>query len=346
MRALFGTFVSCALTWATAGAGAQALRLEWQRGAGAELCVEQAELETLIEDDLHDHEVPPSDAVRAVMMLGRIDRHKHPGTFAVELNVLDASGTSIATRDFQLEEDDCRRVTPSIVLVAALLIELAVHTEPLAIAITIARPATSRTPIRPAAPKPLPVATVQAAHEPGVRHWQLVPQALAAFALGLTPDATWGIALGLQVTTPSWLALQLRAGYWFAGSTSIAVASGTSPRLELQVLSTELRACVPSPAVGSWRIGGCVGPAMIWRSARAAGLIENSAALRAALGASASVQITYVVSSVVSFTCDTTLFGWGKRDRYVYHDTAGMTHHIYSPSQLAGMLVMGIGVQL
>lgn len=321
--------------------------LNWVRAEGAESCVSGRELELKLGQALAEAKVASAPRV----IEGLIMRDAESGQFRVRLRVLDEREAPVGLRELSSSAATCDTLTPSIILVLSMLVEL-----------SSGRPEPERAPApsTPVAPESVQAPAPVEAHElppallPERRskaalstpHTAIDVDAALALAPGLTPDLSVGPMLGLRVRTPWLIAFSLRAGYWPAGRTRIVSADARSAAVDFQAFETDLALCLPLPRNAAWWIAGCWGAAFLVRKAHVVGLESAPDSLRFTAGAHAALQVGYAVTSHLLLSFEASLLGFRRRDSYTYDDPHGNVRQVFRPGHFAGIFGMSLGVRL
>jgi hypothetical protein len=311
------------------------LAFRWYRGAGAEHCASEAELAGLVQNALQ----ADGATANALVIEGTVQGAAAHDGFNVSLQVLDASGQHLAAREFASEQRDCVDLTSSIVLVAALLVELGAKTP-------LEMPAAKFEPSAAGAVKTTPRARLAPSVERAQNAWFWRLCVALGLAVGLNPDPSFGPVLSLQLLAPTWFSLQLRTSYWSGGEALARDPAGTTLNADFKVYALELAACLPGANTARWRLAGCLGPTAVLRVARLFGSAESHDSTRMTAGLNASLQASFAISRRLFLAFDAALFVFGRRDRYVYAGADGATHPVFALSYFAHVISLGLGMRL
>lgn len=184
------------------GAARERVRLDWQRGSGAETCADEAEIGRRVAGRL-GRDPFGVEAKRTIS--GRVSRT--PDGWRADISVVGPDGAILATREpLRSSAADCTAVSDAAVLSIALAIEPelmlgpapATEVPPAPSCPTVICATTSCPPCAPAAPLP-----VRADDDP----LRLRTHARAAVALGVLPAPAFGAGLASEIEVSSDLAL-------------------------------------------------------------------------------------------------------------------------------------------
>lgn len=311
------------------------LSLNWVRGDGAESCVSARELDTRLREALAADNVAPA----ALSIEGWVQRDPQRGQWRARLRVLDAEEHTIGMRELVSSEASCEALTPSVVLVLAILVELGSGQR-----VQDDTPATAQSACpapAPAVPTPQPAPTPK----PTPAGWQVEPLAALTIALGLLPSAALGPQLGLRVSSPWPLALLMHGGYWPGGRESIAGAVARAA-VDFRAYHGDLSLCLSLPRTGAFLLAGCWGAVLGARRAHVTGLLDARDTTRLYAAASASAHFGYAVTSRLSLGLETSFLGFAREDRYSFDDPSGARRVAFRSGRFTGLFALGLGVRL
>ena len=237
-----GAFACLALcAWGAPGAAQErperGVALNWVRLAGAQTCVHPVELAQRVERRLGRRVfVRTSDAI--VVIEGRVGPLAGGG-FEMVLEVSDPNGTAYGSRELQVPEEDCGKLSE----LAALIIAVTIRHDgassgldlPAEVAAQLAalfaddpseldaadlpagptRAATDHQASAPEAPTSEPGGLPPTAASPP---WHVRAEAAARLATGLQPRASFGPALRVSVARERWGSAELTGSFSFAQS--------------------------------------------------------------------------------------------------------------------------------
>jgi hypothetical protein len=321
--------------------GANPLVLNWVRGDGAESCVASKELDAKLRETLAADNIEPG----ALSIEGWVQRDAEHSRWRARLRVLNAEEETVGTRELTSSEASCGALTPSVVLVLAILVELgsgARRAQPEA-----SPPAApeERCPICESAPtSPAPNKEVAPTKAVAAR-WQAEPLAALTFAIGLLPSPAVGPQLGLRVTSPWPLSFLVHAGYWAGGSEPLA-NTGANASVDFSAYHGDLSVCLSLPNTGAFWLAGCWGAALGARRTKVDGLKDAPDRSRFYAAALAGAQFGYAVSSRLSLGLETSFLGFGGEDHYSYYDQNGTLQVAFRTNRFAGLFALGLGVRL
>ncbi|APR81246.1 Hypothetical protein A7982_06593 [Minicystis rosea] len=300
--------------------------LGWVRLAGAEPCVPPRALAIAVERRLgRPALVPPAQADVAIE--GRIERANDGWRATILLT--DGSGAQLGRRELASKARDCRALDDEIALVIALLIDPSAALAPRAPAL-----------VDTLVPPPLPAALPPPAPASAPPSWHFGVTAGAALGFGLLPRVGSGIALRAHVVPARWPSIEIGAVVWpghtiTAGpvSAGFTLAYGTlavCPGLTLA--GTLLEACAGVHA-GALRVGG-FGFALSYQQEQI--VIDATVEARVRRRIVGPLLIAGGASMVVPM----------RRDRFYYLDAQGAERDVFQMSPVAGVLDLGLGVEL
>jgi hypothetical protein len=319
------------------------IQLDWVRAEGAESCASSSELEAKLQKALAEANVKL--VPRSIE--GLITHDATLKQYRVRLRVLAANQDNVGVRELAGGDQNCQQLTPSIVLVLAILVELgagakqkplvprAAHDAERAPFLTGERPETST-------PR-------QHANSKARTRFPVEPSAALAVALGLAPKATLGPMLGLRVRTPWLIAFRVRVSYWPAGDTRIVSENAQSASVNFNVFESDLALCLPLPPLARnapWWVAGCWGAALVVRAANAKGLSPALDSLHVMGTAQAALEAGYEITSRILLSLEATLLAFGRNDVYTFEDVRGKAQLVFKQNPFAGTFAMGIGVRL
>lgn len=343
-----------------AGADAESFSLNWVRGEGAEKCASSQLLTRALEQHLGPVLRSGSDATLTIE--GSITQSK-PGHYETRTRVMTPQGDVLGERTFERSAQDCRALTPAILLVLTLTIDpsAAAHGFPTEL---LARLSTSEDPSAalltelekeppkqavsisapPQKSSPPPVVAKLVSTKPE-REWRVTLQAGPALSLALLPSDSLGATLGLGIESAKRLRLQLSGSYWLPTSTHFESLDGKE-HAEIGALSTQLVACVPllnrAPALLTGCAGGVLGARWVYDST----LEQPSKTRRPFGGPLAQLSFGYAFTERWFAQLDVAAALLVRRDRFVYDDIAGQAHTIFQPNVLAAFSSLSAGVRL
>jgi hypothetical protein len=323
---------------------APAIALDWVRGEGAESCASSRELSNKLSAALAEVTVTPS----AHTIEGSIVRDAARKQYHVRLRLLDANQGTAGIRELTSADEDCARLTPSIVLVLAVLAELGSGAT-LTFDATTPEGSAQRAQASDSAQSAKSAAQPAAPARPqtkSARPFAVEPWAALALGFGFAPERTLGPVLGLRVRTPWLVAFAWRAAYWPAGRAPIVTPNAVSAGVSFDVIESDLDLCIPLPRDASWWVANCWGAALVMRNARPHGLRPARDSLRVTGTAHAALEVGYAPSSRLLLSLLGSLVAFRRNDAYTFDDVQGTRHVLFRQDHFAGSLAMTIGTRL
>lgn len=318
-----------------------AVALDWVRGEGAESCVSSSELSNKLRMALAEVNVSPT-----VRIEGLIERDTEPKQYRVRLRLLDPSHGTAGVRELTSADEDCARLTPSIVLVLAVLAELGAGATLTFDAKSEANPTAQRAVPAHASEASAKSAPVMGPQANDARPFSIEPWAALALGLGFAPQRALGPMVGLRVRTPWLIALVWRAAYWPAGRTPIVSPGAASASVSFDVVQNDLDLCIPLPRSASWWAAGCWGAALIARNARVHGLGSSHDSLRFTGTAHAAFELGYAPTPRVLLSLLGSLVAFRRHDTYAFDDVNGRRQELFRQNHFAGSFAMTVGTRL
>lgn len=322
-----------------------AVALDWVRGEGAESCASSSELSSKLNAALAEVNVAP--AARSIE--GLIVRDAEHKQYRVRLRLLDAQQSTLGLRELTSVDPDCARLTPSIVLVLAVLAELGSGAtltfdaaENADVAAQLARPVTSTQSSESVEKTAAPVSPAMSSP----RTFAVEPWAALALGFGYAPERALGPMLGLRVRTPWLFALAWRAAYWPVGRAPIVSPNAADAGVSFDVIESNLDLCIPLPRKASWWVASCWGAALIVRNARPHGLERARDSLRFTGTAHAALEVGYAPTSRLLLSVLGSLVAFRRNDTYTFDDVQGTRQVLFRQNHIAGSLAMTIGTRL
>jgi hypothetical protein len=188
-------------------------RLEWQRAADADECMDAESLERAVSARLGRN--PFGSEQSHVTVKGRIATNTEPPGWIAELDLVSERGNPIGTRTLTTEAEHCSALDESLTLVLALMIDIPEE--------EVRRADRAREVPEPTAPpKPEPAPSrarttplalprdVDAPRQP----WRVNSGVFAAASVGLVPGLGLGAGLGLGIEPPRFWLTELDAIFW------------------------------------------------------------------------------------------------------------------------------------
>jgi hypothetical protein len=315
----------------------------WLRGPGAESCVADDELARQL------HRATEADDIAPVPLTieGTLTRDGANGVFHARLHVLDGRGETLGVRELTSSEPRCELLTPSIVLVLSILVELAA--QPAA----VAGQGEAKRPSESDAVSPREADSAKAS----AKRWWFEPSLALAMAMKLTVDISVGPALGLRVRSPWWLALVVRSAYFPRESHSIqASADGASVSTDLRASKTDLALCSPFFRHPVWWLAACGGATFVWRQFDVTALSGEPEAIpgraasplrQFAFGFDSTLQMGYTISQHWLVSVDLSLLVFQRPEGGAgFNSDAQFGQIIYRTPSIAGVFSWGIGARL
>lgn len=327
--------------------------LHWVRGAGAEGCVPPASLAEQVEALVGHALARAADAEHSLE--GQIVTLSDGG-FGVRIRVTDAAGKQLGERVFEQHEPDCRRLTPAIAFIIAVLIDpdVAAHGLPAALAglFDSLEPADQRL-LRELESNPASLAPRVSADD--VRRQDMPARAPAAppppvlgpgrQALLLAqvwifeaPRPQLGIALGLLGRVASVLSLggyarfaQQLGAYEYAGSATVRLLS----------MEAGMLLCAGQGPRPRLRVQGCLGPLVSLVRALGNGLDQNDSALLGQAGGAALLSLRLRLSGPWGIVLSLQARVAAKPREFIYTDASGAANLVAKVP--AASLGLGVG---
>jgi hypothetical protein len=317
----------------------------WLRASGSESCVTDGELAQLL------RQATEADGVARVPLTidGTLTRDAASGAFQARLHVSDGRGETLGVRELTSSGPSCSALTPSIVLVLSILVELAAQ--------SAAAPQAQTTP-----PAPRDTASPQqgvpwetTAKSAAVKRWWFEPSAALAVALNLAFGTRAGPALGLRVRTPWWIAFVARTAYFSQPEDSYATSDASEISVKHRFFQSDLSLCAPFFRHPAWWLAGCGGVAFVVHRVDTTVPAELGASFDAAshssrlsVGFDASLQLAYAISPRWVASFDVSLLTYQVPSNSLATSEPGdfgRVSHAYH-SEPAGVFSLGIGVRL
>jgi hypothetical protein len=181
--------------------------LSWERGPGAQDCVDAEKLARDVEERLRRPVFSPGDS--ELILEGEIGRGERGEGFITTMRIRRKTGEVLGERTLSATEEDCSAVSDSISLIAALMVDLPQR----GLRLTVPQPEPSVPP--PRQPRPT--------QQPRTRlSWGLG----AALAVGLHPDVVAGGEATFRWSHPGWIPFQVGLTYWFRDRTDVSNGGG------------------------------------------------------------------------------------------------------------------------
>ena len=269
-------YVACVVLLSSAVAAqtpvARGPALNWVRLPGAETCIAPVELAQRIEARLgHRVFVPTGDAI--IVLEGQVGPARESG-FTTSIRVSDADGTVYGTRDFSMNDADCRKLDELVTLIMAITIH---HQEGSSVGIALPPQIMAQLDALFADeassfdPSELPAAKLHAAEltvqlEPKSAHTSSSSAAdggkRSQPGLAVAIEAGFGLATGLQPSATFAPSLGLRAGREELGSLLLTLRPGLPQR---QTFAAEPGGSIES-VPGQVAIAACPPAWQLWAS--------------------------------------------------------------------------------
>ncbi len=322
------------------GLPARTSALAWVRLPGAETCIDMRNLAGAVERRLRRPAfVPPTAGDLAIE--GRIGPIQGAGGWRATITVVDATGLRVGLRELQTDKADCRAIDDELELVMALLIDPSAALAPPA---APAPPAARAPPPLPTPPSAAPPAVCPPppSPPPPARPWRAGAELGPIAAVGVLPSPVGaGVQIRAHVAPPRGPSFELGASFWLDSSVrtehaepafSLAYGWLLVCPVDRELRGNVLSACLGAQ-VGALRVNA-VGLPSVYEQEELVFTLAAEARLRrrfiGPLFGSAGLGIA--VPTI--------------RDRFYYSDPAGVRHDVFQASPVAGLLDLGVGIEV
>ncbi len=338
---------------------AHTFALNWVREAGAEACVSSQALARMLEQVVGPVLRQPSDAGFAIE--GTIRKAAVSDGWLARIRVSDGDGDVLGERELKNNERLCSTLTPSVLLVLAVIIDPdAAHRGlPDAVVQQLSREAASENATadaRSSAPaeeapepydaaEPRPPVGRELAHAPveNTPSWPVHLLAGWLVGTGILPSTSSGPSLALRVEKPQLGSLTLFGTYWLPVSQAFESPRALDSEIRFQAAHASLSACRSALSSGRLSLQGCLGFTAGSRWVRAEALSERRDPSRLFLGgvlaAELDVQLTRNWFVFLSASAALVL----PHARFTYAQYGGGERVLFETRALSGWIGGGMG---
>ena len=311
--------------------------LTWTREQGAESCISSELLELKVQALTGSQLRPAKEA--DLMIKGHVRRDATARSWQVQIVVESARGQSLGERQILSEKADCSALTPSILLVLSMVMELeAEHSiEPLTSPTHGVEPIASTPVLGGSAPPPEdsgPALGTELKREKARRAYLFEPVAAVALSRGIQPSLSPGARLGVRWISAGPLSVLLSGTYWLPRSV-VLQSEYAKGQVEFRAMQAELMGCIRVFVIGDWLWQSCAGAVLGTRSSLASTLAERNKVRRSYGGAMVALESRYALTMRWYLTQGLHAAALGPPARFTYQEADGQERLLFRPAQLA-----------
>lgn len=308
-----------------AGTARQTLVLNWT-GPGPELtCLGEEGLMHAVNEYLGRDAFAITGAVEFVLTV-RVERSPDR-TWRAVLELSDASGRTLGSRELTSTSELCSSLDEPLVLTVALMVD----SEPVPAPVPSVQAPEPEPALEPAPPPSEP--------PPAPYRWKLHADASMALEAGLLPAPRPGLDLGLELRAASWLSTRL-ALFGFLPA-EVGLPGGAAARFSL--LGGTLELCPGVGAPDSYRLSLCLGPLYGVIIAKSSGLQGAHRTGQALLAAAFGLRAVAPVAGHWSGVAELSGVVPYRPDRFVYQVEGG-SRELFQVSSVSLIATVGASV--
>lgn len=320
--------------------------LTWTREQGAESCISSELLELKVQELTGSR--LSSAAAADLIIQGHVRREVTARSWHVKIVVQSARGQTLGERLILSEDVDCSALTPSILLVLSMVMELEAehHIEPLASPAHGVEPIAKTPVLRTSAPPPEasnPASSTQLKGKEATRAYLFEPVAGVVLSGGVQPSLSPGARLGVRWISKGPLSALLSGTYWLPGSVALQSEYATG-QVEFRAMQAELMGCARVFEIGDWLWQSCLGAVLGTRSSVARSLAEHRKVRRSYGGAMVALESRYALTTRWYLTLGLHAAALGPPMRFTYQEATGQERLLFRPALLATWAALSASV--
>jgi hypothetical protein len=253
------------------------------------------------------------------------------------ITVRDATGALLGTREVRSAEASCSSLDDPIALVVSVLIDAETHPD---------SGANAPSPPAPSAPPPPPQVVVRRERvyvpvpERAPRPWRFEGGAAAAGALGLLPNAAFGVDVAALLEPPGFWGIELSGAYWFPAKVPAEGAAYT----DVALVYGQLALCPLRWARDRAALRLCAGAQVGSVRSRGVGFDRELSNESAVVNAVLPTRLSIRVVGPLFVTAGAALVVAIVRPELTYGAADGSTRTIFRAPPLAGVFELGLAV--
>ncbi len=283
------------------------------------------------------------------MIQGHVRRDVTARSWQVRIVVESARGQTLGERQILSEKADCSAMTPSILLVLSMVMELeAEHSIEPPTSPTHGVDPIARTPVlRGSAPSPEdsgPALGTQLKREKARRAYLFEPVAGVTLSGGIQPSLSPGARLGVRWVSVGPLSALLSGTYWLPGSVALQ-SEYAKGQVEFRAMQAELMGCIRVFEIGDWLWQSCAGAVLGTRSSLASTLAERKKVRRSYGGAMVALETRYALTMRWYLTLGLHAAALGPATRFTYQEANGQERLLFRPALLATWAALSVSAR-